>query len=352
MTQKRIKTAIIGYGFSAKTFQIPFITTLPEFELTAISTSQADEVNSAFPDVTHYASATSMIEDADAELVIITAPNHVHFELAKLALESGKHVVIEKPFVTRIEDGEALIEIAKKHNRVLSIYHNRRWDGDFLTLKKLIEDEKLGDIKHFESHYDRFRPQVRQRWREQTTDGGGILFDLGSHLIDQALELFGLPDYVSAECKRRRKNSTNVDYFHVILHYPEHLAILHGDMFDAGPNRRFAVKGTLGNYEKCGFDPQEARLISGALPITPNWSEETQEGYGTLYREGLAETVKTELGAYQDYFKQLAKSIQDSLEPPVKPEEALQVIRLIELAMESSRLGKKLSVKEAKGFKL
>ncbi|MGR5094758.1 oxidoreductase [Vibrio maritimus] len=344
MTQNRIKTAIIGYGFSAKTFQIPFITTLPEFELTAISTSQADEVNSAFSDVTHYASAISMIEETDAELVIITAPNHVHFELAKLALESGKHVVIEKPFVTRIEDGEALIEMAKKHSRVLSIYHNRRWDGDFLTVKKLIEEEKLGDIKHFESHYDRFRPQVRQRWREQTTDGGGILFDLGSHLIDQAVELFGVPDYVSAECKMRRENSTNVDYFHVILHYPEHLAILHGDMFDAGPNRRFTVKGTLGNYEKCGFDPQEAQLISGVLPNTLNWSEETHESYGTLYQEGGSEAVKTELGAYQDYFKQLATSIQDGLEPPVKPEEALQVIRLIELAMESSRLGKKVAV--------
>jgi predicted dehydrogenase len=352
MTQKRIKTAIIGYGFSAKTFQIPFITTLPEFELTAISTSKADEVNITLPDVKHYTGAISMIEDTDAELVIITAPNHVHFELAKLALENGKHVLIEKPFVTRIEDGEALIEIAKKHNRVLSVYHNRRWDGDFLTVKKLIEEQKLGDIKHFESHYDRFRPQVRQRWREQTTDGGGILFDLGSHLIDQAVKLFGMPDYVSAECKIRRENSTNVDYFHVILHYPEHLAILHGDMFDAGPNRRFTVKGTLGNYEKCGFDPQEARLISGALPITLNWSEETQGSYGTLYQEQGAEAVKTELGAYQEYFKQLAKSIQDGLEPPVKPEEALHVIRLIELAMESSRLGKKLLITQAKGFKL
>ncbi len=346
MTVAPIKTAVIGYGFSTKTFHIPFVKNLAEFDLVAISTRNGDAVAADWPNVQHYVSAQELLSQTDAELVIITAPNDVHFELAQQAIENSKHVIIEKPFVTRVEDGEALIALAKEHDRVLSVYHNRRWDGDFLTAKKLIEEQQIGEIRHFESHFDRFRPQVRQRWREQATDGGGILFDLGSHLIDQVLELFGVPDAISAHCKMMREGSTNVDYFNVTMHYPNHLAIVHGDLFSAGPYKRFTLKGTKGCFEKVGLDPQEGRLIEGVVPSDPSWADESAEHYGRLYHEDTSEVVSTERGGYQHYFQQMAQAIRHQAKPPVNPKDALWNIKLIELAMESHRLGQTLPVKQ------
>ena len=345
MKSPTIKTAVVGYGFSAKTFHIPFITTLAQFELSAISTSNQQAVAQDWPDAAHYLSARDMITQSDAELVIITAPNDVHYELAELALHNDKHVIIEKPFVTRIEDGEALIKLAEQKQRMLSVYHNRRWDGDFLTIKKMLESGELGALKHFESHFDRFRPQVRQRWREQAMDGGGILFDLGSHLIDQAIVLFGVPEAVTAQCRNMREGSNNVDYFDLTLHYPEHLAVLHADLFSANPNQRFTVKGTKGTYTKYGLDPQEERLIQGQLPQQPSWADEEKEHYGTFYSEEGQRAIVTERGGYQHYFRKVAESIVNQTPPPVSAEESLWNIKLIELAMESSRTGQKVTVR-------
>jgi predicted dehydrogenase len=340
-----VKTAIVGYGFSAKTFHLPFIDALPEFDITAISSSQAEIVKQNLPNTAHYFTAEEMIENSDAQLVIITAPNDVHFSLAKLALDNNKHVILEKPFVTKIEDGQALIALAKEKGLVLSVFHNRRWDGDFLTAKKLIAENKLGNIKHFESHFDRFRPNVLQRWREQSQDGGGILFDLGPHLIDQALQLFGLPEAITAQCEIMREGSTNVDYFNLTLHYPDKLALLHASLFSAGPNLRFNIQGDQGNYRKIGLDPQEARLRAGSQPNTSDWAKEDEEKYGHLYFAESSQVVETELGGYQNFYLQMANAINNGAKPPVSAEDALWNIRLIELAMESSRLGKKIEVK-------
>ncbi len=346
MTFQPIKTAVIGYGFSAKTFHIPFISGLDEFELCAISTSQKEAVEHDWPAVEYYATAESLLSQSDAELVIITAPNDVHFSLAKMAIENNKHVVLEKPFVTNLADGAALIELAHQHDRLLTVYHNRRWDGDYLTVKKLIDDGVLGDVKSFESHFDRFRPQVRQRWREQSTDGGGILFDLGSHLIDQALQLFGLPESLTAQCLMMRDQSTNVDYFNVVLHYADKQVTLHGDLYSLAPNKRFTVKGSKGCYEKLGLDPQEARLIEGVKPTVLGFGNENPEQFGTLFDEQGSRTIPTESGSYHAYFSQLGDAIRLGLELPVEPQEALWTIKLIELAMESSRLGKTLLVND------
>jgi len=344
MNSAPIKTAVIGYGFSAKTFHIPFITSLPEFELTAISSSQVDAVTSDWPNAKHYLSADDLIKSSDAELVIITAPNDVHFSLAKTALEQNKHVIIEKPFVTNVADGEELIALAAEKGLILSVYNNRRWDGDYLTVKKLIQDGSLGEIKCFESHFDRFRPEVRQRWREQSTTGGGILFDLGPHLIDQTLELFGVPDAITAQCLIMREGSTNIDYFNLVLHYSDKVAILHSDLYSAGPNKRFSVKGDQGSYEKQGLDPQEDRLKAGVLPTEPSWADETVEHYGRLYSADSVETVATQRGGYQYYFLTMADAIRSNSDAPVNAKDALWSIKLIELAMESSRLGKTLTI--------
>ncbi|WP_461535404.1 oxidoreductase [Spongorhabdus nitratireducens] len=344
MQTRPIKTAVVGYGYSARTFHIPFISQLQQFEFSAISSSQTGAVQQDWPNVDHYSSAEALLTESDAELVIITAPNDVHFELAALALEQGKHVILEKPFVTRVADGERLIELARAKQRVLSVYHNRRWDGDFMTVKKLIENQKLGDIKLFESRFDRFRPEVRQRWREQAADGGGILFDLGPHLIDQALDLFGLPEALTAQCQMLRDKAETVDYFNIILHYPDKQVILHSDLFSAGPNKRFSVRGTLGSFEKYGLDPQEDQLKAGIKPTTPAWGQEAQTQYGTLYTAETQQPVITETGGYQHYFNAIAAAIRNGAEVPVTAEDALWNIRLIKLAMQSSAQGRTLTV--------
>ena len=340
-----IKIAIVGYGFSAKTFHLPFLNALDNFAVTAISSSQAEMVKQDHPNAEHYFTAEEMLQNSDADLVIITAPNNVHYALAKLALENNKHVILEKPFVTKIADGQALIALAKEKSLVLSVYQNRRWDGDFLTVKKLIAEKKLGNIKHYESHFDRFRPNTTQRWREQTQDGGGILFDLAPHLIDQALQLFGLPIAVTAQCEIMRAESTNIDYFNLTLHYPDKLALLHASLFSAGPNLRFNIQGDQGQYRKLGLDPQEERLKAGIQPNTADWGKEYEQQYGHLYFADSSQVEETECGGYQHFYLQMADAINNGTKPPVSAEDALWNIRLIELAMESSRLGKKIAVK-------
>ena len=340
-----IKTAIIGYGNSAKNFHLPFVNALNEFEITAISSSQAAAVKQNWPNAKHYLNAEDLLKNSDAQLVIITAPNEVHFSLAKLALENNKHVVLEKPFVTHISDGEMLIALAEEKKLVLSVFHNRRWDGDFLTVRKLLAENKLGHIKHYESHFDRFRPVVIKSWREKTNDGGGILFDLGPHLIDQALQLFGMPEAITAQCKIMREDATNIDFFSLTLHYPNMLAVLNASLFSAGPNQRFDVQGQQGNYIKFGLDPQEAKLKAGSQPGVENFGAENPTEYGMLYSAESAESVVTELGCYQNFYLQMADAIRHGSPAPVTAIDALANIHLIELAMESSQLGKTLKVR-------
>lgn len=340
-----IKTAIIGYGFSAQTFHIPFIEVSDKLVLTAISSSQTDRVTERFPTADIYPTAAQLIQESDAELVIITAPNEVHFELAKACLKNNKHVIVEKPFVTTYQQGLELCELADAKKLKLSVYQNRRWDGDFLTLQQLISDGSLGDIRYFESHFDRFRPEVRQRWREQPGAGGGIWFDLGPHLLDQALCLFGMPNSVTARCLELRDQSLVTDYFHVQLHYDQCEVILQGSPFSAGPNIRFQLQGNKGSYVKFGLDPQEDRLKEGLLPASISWSQETSENYGTLYSETDSKLIKTKAGGYQHYFSQMADAILTGSAVPVDPRDALKVIYLIELAEKSSREGNTLAVR-------
>ncbi len=339
-----IKTAIVGYGFSAKTFHIPFITTSDDYVLHALSSSKQDEVKQDWPEVRCYSGADEMIKHTDADLVIITAPNDVHYSLAKLALEQNKHVLIEKPFVTRSEDGEALIALAKEKGLLLSVYQNRRYDGDFLTVKRLIDDNKLGEVRVYESHFDRFRPDVQNRWREMASDGGGILYDLGPHLLDQALSLFGLPQTISARCKSMRKGATTTDYVHLNLGYPGLEVILNASLFCAGPNLRFQVQGDKGSYVKYGLDPQEDCLRAGELPLGDNWGEERLTEFGKFYDADTIELIPTEKGCYQDFFTDLAKAIETGEYATMDAQQSLNTIKLIELALESESRGMQLEV--------
>jgi predicted dehydrogenase len=335
-----IKTAVIGYGFSAKTFHLPFIEASEKFQLVSISTSKLEQVRTEWSDITSYKTAQELIQESDAQLVVITAPNDVHYSLAKLCLQHGKHVIIEKPMVTTVHQGEELVSLAKAQGLLLSVYHNRRWDGDFLTVKRLIQDGLIGRVRFFESHFDRFRPIVKDRWREQPGPGTGNWFDLGSHLLDQALCLFGMPQAVTARCLALRDNSKTTDYFHVMLHYSDCEVVLHGSPFSAGPNLRFQVQGTKGSFIKYGYDPQEELLKLGRIPNTPQWAEENKELFGTVFTEAGSEIVPTMWGSYQSYYSGIADAINAGKAIPVSGEDALQVINLLKIAEKSYQLGK------------
>ncbi|WP_163833544.1 oxidoreductase [Spartinivicinus ruber] len=339
-----IKTGIIGYGFSAQTFHLPFINYLKEFELTAISSSKREQVLADNPDIQVYDTAEQLIQDDTIQLVIITSPNDTHYEFAKLALLSNKHVIVEKPFVTRVEQGEELISLAKTKELILSTYHNRRWDGDFLTIKQLIDSKALGEIRLFESHFDRFRPIVRQRWREQAGEGTGIWYDLGPHLIDQALCLFGWPMALTACCRRLRENSPTTDYFHVQLHYPNHEVVLRSSPFSAGPGLRFQLEGTKGSFVKYGLDPQEEQLKQGLSPQHENWANEAEKNYGTLFQENGESIHPTQAGGYQHYFANISDAILQNKTVAVTAQQALAVIKIIQLAEQSSKTGQTISL--------
>lgn len=339
-----IKTAVVGFGLSATVFHIPFIQASAVFDLVAVSSSQNDSVRQALPEVTVYDSATAMIEDSGAELIIITAPNNVHYSLTHLALSHNKHVIIEKPFVTNVEQGEKLVELAQLQNRVLAVFHNRRWDGDYLTVKHLINNGQLGKVKYFESHFDRFRPVVQQRWREQPADGAGVLYDLGPHLIDQVLDLFGMPEAVTARCLATRECAEVTDFFNLWLHYPDKEVVLQSCPYAAAPIRRFHIRGTQASYLKLGLDPQEGLLKQGAVPEGSDWGAERAEDYGVLHSADGHVVVPTLMGGYQHFFANLADAIMGKADLIVTPQQALDSLKIIELAIQSSEFGKTIAV--------
>lgn len=338
-----LKTAVIGYGLSARTFHLPFIALQAELQLVAISSSQPD-VAVDYPHIQHYPQAEQLIAQSDADLVVITSPNHSHFPLTKAALEQGKHVLLEKPLVLSCEEGRQLLALAKQQGRKLAVYHNRRFDGDFLTLQQLIQHQTLGDIRYFESHFDRFRPEPRLRWREQAGPGSGILWDLGPHLIDQALCLFGMPQAISANCRILRPGGESTDYFHLQLHYPDKEVVLHSSPFCANPTLRFMLQGTGGSYQKFGLDPQEDALRAGQSPAQAHFGVEDPRLFGTLITRDGERHYPTLAGDYQAFYRQLVAALFTDAALPVPVEDAIFGIRLIELALQSSATGQRLEV--------
>lgn len=338
-----IRVGVIGHGYSATTFHLPHIIANETLSLVAMSSSKALDLQAQYPTVTLFKNPEELIKSGLVDLVIITAPNSVHYSLAKLSLENNLHVVIEKPMVTVVDEGEKLRGIADSRGLVLSTFHNRRWDGDFLTIQKMLSEKKLGDVKYFESHFDRFRPDVRQRWREEPGPATGIWYDLGAHLVDQVLVLFGKPKSLTARCSRMREKSKTTDYFHVQLHYPDLEIVLHGSSFCAGPNMRYKLEGTKGTYIKYGLDPQEQQLKEGLAVATKLYGNKPEED-GLLYSEEAVKTIPTVTGCYQKYYAQLAEAITAGGCIPVSANESIAVLNILALAERSSELGQTLEL--------
>ena len=345
MTSK-IRVGIIGFGFSAKTFHLPFLKVLESYDVRKIYTTQTS-AHLTHPSIQFTSHLEDVWEDQEIDLIIITSPNGLHFEHAFKTLSHHKHVVVEKPFVLTEAEGEELLALAKQHQRILTVFHNRRWDADFLTIQKLMKDGFLGDIYYVESRYDRFRPEVKKRWKEDDVPGSGILWDLGAHLIDQALLLFGMPAEVFADCACQRPFAKATDYFKVLLSYPTGLKVsLGGSNLCLDPGPKFMVHGTKGSFVKFGVDPQETCLIEHAFKPSSDWGKEPATHSGTLTildNQGLPlkSTVISEQGRYQEFYERLAQSIEAQRVPPVDPISSLEVIKLIN-ACHQSALEKKV----------
>ncbi|RUT33407.1 oxidoreductase [Paenibacillus zeisoli] len=337
---RTVKLGIIGYGFSGRTFHAPVIQTIPGLEILKVVSSNAPKVQADLPEVQVVSDVAEVFADPQIELVIITTPNTTHFSYAKQALLSGKHVVVEKPFVIRAEEAEELIRIANQQDRILSVYHNRRWDNDFLTVKDLIESGVLGSVYSYEAHFDRYRPNTTNRWREQNIEGSGMLYDLGSHLIDQALHLFGLPNTVYGDVRAQRENSAVDDYFHIILGYEHLRVILHSGSIVKQSGPRFQVHGDRGSFIKSGLDSQENALKQGGKPGDDLWGSDPEAWHGELtisigdlLTRGRVETKK---GSYESFYTGMYEAIVDNQPAPVSAEDARNTIRVIELIKQSS----------------
>ncbi|HEY1606712.1 MAG TPA: Gfo/Idh/MocA family oxidoreductase [Allosphingosinicella sp.] len=319
----RLKVALIGRGLGGSIFHAPLIRALPGLEL-AIVAGAAD------------AAAAAVAEGID--LVIISSPNRTHFPLAEAALEAGKHVVIDKPFTVSVEEADALIALAKARGRMLTAFHNRRWDGDFLTVRKMLP--LLGEIFLFEAHWDRFRREIRPGWKDAADGGAGTLNDLGPHMIDQALLLFGTPEALSADVLVQREGAAVDDYFSLTFHYGPLRVVLGASTLVMAPRPRFALHGANGSFVKYGLDPQEAAMKEGADPRSA--AEDAPANYGTLTTESGAERIPTERGRYLGFYEAALAAIRDGAPPPVGPADAREGLRIIELARRASDEGRRI----------
>ncbi|WP_241584673.1 oxidoreductase [Rosenbergiella epipactidis] len=339
-TTPRIKVVLIGYGFVGKTFHAPLITAIEELELIIIASSDSEKVHRDYPAVEVIADPETAITHPEVDLVVIASPNATHAPLAKLALLANKHVVVDKPFTLDLAEARELIEIADQQQRLLSVFHNRRWDSDFLAIKTQLQTGKIGNIAQFESHMDRFRPQVRDRWREKAQPGSGLWFDIGPHLIDQALQLFGLPDSVEGNICLLREGAQIDDWAHVIMNYPQHRVILHCSMLAAGGSLRFVAHGTEGSLVKAGIDQQEAQLAAGVRPGDDIWGQDDDP---VVYYcpEGKAHSLTTPAGDQSRYYRGIADALRQGAPNPVSGIEALAVMAVMEAAVAASQSGQR-----------
>jgi scyllo-inositol 2-dehydrogenase (NADP+) len=322
----RIRTLLLGRGLGGRVFHAPLIQAVPELELVGLA-GAADAAAAAVSD--------------RADLVVVSTPNRTHFPLARAALEAGKHVVVDKPFAVTVAEADALIALAAERERVLTVFHNRRWDGDFLTVKRLLADGRLGRPLLLEAHWDRFRPELRDGWKEEPAEGAGLLLDLGPHMVDQALQLFGRPEALSADLGTQRLGSRVEDYFALTLHYGPLRVLLSAAMMVAEARPRFAAHGSVGSYVKHGLDPQEAQLKAGACPGDTG----LPAGDGTLtLGDGRRETVPTERGRYLAFYEGVADAILRGAPAPVAADDARDGLRLIDLARTSAREGRRVPI--------
>ena len=331
--------ALIGYGLAGRVFHAPMITAVDGLRLATIVSSRTTEIRNTYADAVVLEDPEQALSDPSIDVVVVATPNDSHFDLASRALAHGKHIVIDKPFARTSAEARELILRAK--GRVLTVFHNRRWDSDFLTLRRLIDEGVLGDIRYFESHFDRFRPHVSTAWRERSGPATGIWYDLGSHLLDQALQLFGRPLGLVADLAARRDGATATDYFRVLLRYERLRVVLTGDALAPADDLRFVVHGTRASFVKHGMDAQEPYLKSGGRPSNPDYGIDPRPGRVVL-PDGSGEDVISVRGNYRAFYEGLRDTLAGTAPLPVTAADALEVMDLLEASEESSRRGREI----------
>jgi predicted dehydrogenase len=341
--EQNIGVGLIGYGFAGKTFHTPLIQAVDGLALKAIASSDAAKVRKDFPGMTVYADPAALMLAEGVELVVIATPNTSHAPLARAALTAGRAVVIDKPFTLDMAEARDLIALAETQGKLLSVFHNRRWDSDFLAAKFGVESGVLGRVTHFESHIDRFRPEVRDRWRERAEPGAGVWYDLAPHMIDQALVLFGLPQSVQADFLMQRPGAQAVDWAHAVLDYPHHRVVLHASMIAAGGSPRFLVHGDKGSLVKTGIDQQEAQLLSGMRPGSQGWGVDLDR-MQIWNAASECRGMPTPAGDHRRYYNSVRDALRGTAPLAVPPIQALAVMAVLEAAILSAKTGQRQTI--------
>ena len=337
-----INTAICSFGMSGQIFHAPFISVNPKFNLYGVLERTKNLAQKQYPNIKTFRSLDELLDDKSIELVIVNTPNITHYEFSKKVITAGKHLVVEKPFTATVSEAEELIALAKENNVILSVYHNRRYDSDFKTVQKILQEGLLGEIVEAEFHYDRFNPNLSYKIHKETpTAAVGSLYDLGSHLIDQALVFFGLPNAVFADLASYRPNSKVGDYFDVRLYYSSLRVILKSSYFVREPLPGNVLHGKKGSFIKSKADIQEKELQAGKIPDSKSWGKEPDKEQGVLHTEKDGIVIKKKVpslkGNYMEYYDDIFKAIRFNKPVPVKAIEGMQVIKVIEAALKSNQ---------------
>ncbi|MBT9329473.1 Gfo/Idh/MocA family oxidoreductase [Paracidobacterium acidisoli] len=341
-----VRVGVIGFGMAGRIFHTAVIAETPGLELAAIVQRTGDEAASTYPDARIFRSIDELLEDASIPFIVVATPSGAHFEHARQCLLAGRHVLIDKPFTLTSDEAAELIRLARERSLLLTAYQSRRWDGDFLTVREVLESGELERLVRFESHMDRFRAAPRlEAWRENGEAGGGILFDIGPHLIDQALKLFGAPESILAEVRTERESAVIDDAFDILLQYPALTVFLRSTLSTFTPGPRFALHGTKGSFVKFGIDPQENQLKAGLTFASPGFGEDPESDWGELrLADGDSRRLVTRRGDYRDLYGNVRDALLGKGELEVKPEQAWRTTRMIELARQSSAEGRRLPV--------
>jgi scyllo-inositol 2-dehydrogenase (NADP+) len=336
-----IDVGLIGFGLGGRCFHAPVVRAVEGLHLAAILQRTGDSAAQLFPGTRVVHTLDELLSIDSIQLIAISTPNQTHFPLAKRCLDAGRHVVVDKPFTTTVAEAVELLNLAKRRNRVLSVYHNRRFDADFQALRQAIAHDDLGRIVRFESTYDRFRPSSKPNaWREKPGPGSGVLFDLAPHLLDQAFMLLGTPQAITADVRIERTGFTTDDAFDIFLHYPNSArALLRATMLSATPRPRLVVLGDKGSYLKREFDPLEPNLRAGIIPTGPSWLVEQPENFGefTTIDNGNSVTRKIpSTGDWREFYVNIRDAILGKVPAIVTPQQILNVMQALELTIESS----------------
>jgi predicted dehydrogenase len=333
------RVALIGFGYAGRVFHAPLIAATPGLTLAVIGSRQTQNVESTYPGVEIVSDPLVAVRHPDVDLVVVATPNETHAALAEAALRAGKHVVVDKPFTVTLAEARALAARAAEVERTLSVFQNRRWDSDFLGIKQELAGARIGEIVEFRSEFSRYRPEVRDRWRERPGPGSGMWYDLGPHLIDQALVVFGPPVTVYADLQVQRRGGSTVDWFQAVFGYGRRRVILESSTLAADSGARFVVRGASGSLVKRGGDPQEAQLKAGQTPGSPGWGHDTDPLMFVSAEETSTE-IATPAGNWLGYYAAIRDAVRVGGEVPVTPAQATTVMSVIEAGMRSSAEGR------------